>query len=226
MIRLIGVSKDYLTPESGDVVHALRTVSLEIPKGEFLAVMGPSGCGKSTLLHITGGLDSASKGEVWVEENAIHQLDERSLSLFRRKSVGVIFQFFNLLPQLTTVENVSLPLRLLGVSTLEAESRAGKLLDEVGLSGKALRLPAELSGGEQQRVAIARALVHHPSLILADEPTGNLDSATSTTVLAILKDLQRTYNATMLLVTHSMEVSLAAHRTITMQDGQIVSKAA
>ncbi len=227
MLRLVSVSKSYSAPRSShaehsEVVHALRSVSLHVSRGSFVAVTGPSGCGKSTLLHLTGGLDTPSSGEVWVNDQPIHRMDERKLSLFRRNHVGVIFQFFNLLPQLTTLENVGLPLRLLGISTAESESRASHLLDEVGLRGKSARLPSELSGGEQQRVAIARALVHRPRVVLADEPTGNLDSATSATVLAVLKDLQRSYEATLLLVTHSHEVAMAAQHTVTMQDGMIV----
>ena len=229
MIRLVSVSKNYLSPnpiqrESGEVVHALQSVSLKVERGEFIAVMGPSGCGKSTLLHITGGLDTPSSGEVWVHGQPIHRMEERRLSLFRRHHVGIIFQFFNLLPSLTALENTVLPLRWLGISPAEAQSRASRLLEEVGLRGKLARLPAELSGGEQQRVAIARALAHHPQVILADEPTGNLDSATSTTVLAILKDMQRMRQTTLLLVTHSAEVSRTAHHTITMQDGQFLPK--
>jgi putative ABC transport system ATP-binding protein len=229
VVRLICVSKDYAAPavsgaRDGEVVHALREVSLEVDRGEFVAVMGPSGCGKSTLLHIAGGLDAPSTGEVWVDDQPIHRMQEHNLSLFRRQRVGVIFQFFNLLPQLTALENVCIPLRLLGVAPSEAETRASALLDEVGLRGKSARLPAELSGGEQQRVAIARALAHRPRIVLADEPTGNLDSATSATVLAVLKDLQDAYQTTLLLVTHSTEVARVARRTVAMQDGQIVSK--
>jgi ABC-type lipoprotein export system ATPase subunit len=208
---------------SGQVVAALRNVSLEIKSGEFVSIMGPSGCGKSTLLHLAGGLDSPSSGEVWFEKQPIHKMSEHELSLFRRKNVGVVFQFFNLLPQLTVVENVYLPLRLLSVSTKESEAQALELLEKVGLKGKSNRLPAELSGGEQQRVAIARALIHRPQLVLADEPTGNLDTTTSDVVLKILKDLQSAYDTTLILVTHSSDVAAAAHRTIRMQDGAILS---
>jgi len=227
VIRLVGVSKDYTAPRSSEVenggfVRALQAISLTITSGEFVAVTGPSGCGKSTLLHITAGLDMPSSGEVWVSDRPIHQMGERDLSLFRRRNVGVIFQFFNLLPQLTALENICVPLRLLGISARESASRATTLLEEVGLRGKSARLPSELSGGEQQRVAIARAMVHRPQIILADEPTGNLDSTTSSAVLNLLKDLQRFYKTTLLMVTHSLEVSLAAQRTFTMQDGQFV----
>jgi len=229
MIQLKSVSKNYSNPResassSTQSVVALRNISLEIKAGEFVSVMGPSGCGKSTLLHLVGGLDTPSTGEVWVHGQAVHQMNEHLLSLFRRKHVGVVFQFFNLLPQLTVLENVYLPLRLLGISPSESESRASELIDKVGLNGKANRLPSELSGGEQQRVAIARALIHRPQLVLADEPTGNLDSATSDMVLSILKDLQKTYKTTLLLVTHSTEVSASAERTIRMQDGAILNQ--
>ncbi len=227
MIRLVQASKDYTAPSSSKnederIVHALRNVSLEIASGQFIAVMGPSGCGKSTLLHIAGGLDAPSSGEIWVADQPLHKMNERSLSLFRREKVGIIFQFFNLLPQLTALENVCLPLRLLGISPTESESRSMQLLDEVGLRSKSSHLPTELSGGEQQRVAIVRALVHHPQLVLADEPTGNLDSANSAMVLTILKDLHRVHQLTLLLVTHSQEVAVAASQIVHMQDGQII----
>jgi putative ABC transport system ATP-binding protein len=185
--------------------------------------MGPSGCGKSTLLHLMGGLDTPTSGEVWVNDQPVHRMHETALSLFRREYVGVVFQFFNLLPQLTALENVVFPLRLLGISASESESRAANLLEAVGLQGKSQRLPSEISGGEQQRVAIARALVHRPHIVLADEPTGNLDSATSAYVLKILKDLHDTYHTTLLLVTHAAEVSRAATRVVTMHDGQFVA---
>ncbi len=227
MIRLASVSKNYTMPrssksEKGELVQALRSVSIDIRENEFLAVMGPSGCGKSTLLHLLGGLDHPTEGEVWIDQFAIHRMDEKALSLFRRQHVGVVFQFFNLLPQLTVMENVCLPLRLLNVPVAEAEHRGNILLEEVGLKGKADRFPQELSGGEQQRVAIVRALVHRPRVLLADEPTGNLDSATSETILSLLRDLHRAHQTTMVLVTHSQEVSRSAQRTITMHDGEIV----
>jgi ABC-type lipoprotein export system ATPase subunit len=228
MIRLVRVSKNYVVPTSSgikteQVVPALREISLEIPKGEFIALMGPSGCGKSTMLHIVGGLDTPTEGEVWFQEKALHQFGERELSLFRRESVGIVFQFFNLLPHLTCSENVCLPLRLLGVSVRESEARTSSILSEVGLGEKLNRLPAELSGGEQQRVAIARALIHRPKLVLADEPTGNLDSATSASVLKVLRDLHLAHGTTLVLVTHSEEVARVANRTIRMQDGRLVA---
>ncbi len=229
MIQLDGVSKNYEAVRlphggQGQAVRAVRGVSLEIADGEFVAVMGPSGCGKSTLLHLVGGLDTPTEGEVWVDGLPIHRMDERALSLFRRRSVGIVFQFFNLLPQLSTLENVGLPLRMAGISAAGAERRAGTLLEEVGLKDKGHRLPLELSGGEQQRVALARALVHQPRLVLADEPTGNLDSAASRLVLDVLRNLQRARKATLLLVTHSPEVAQAAHRTLRMQDGQVIEE--
>lgn len=229
MIRLQTVSKNYSAPRSdtskgeAQSVSALREVSLEIKDGEFLSIMGPSGCGKSTLLHLIGGLDHPTQGEVWFKDQAIHRMSENELSLFRRKNVGLVFQFFNLLPQLTVLENVYLPLRLIGTAIHEAESEAESMLDKVGLKGKSARLPSELSGGEQQRVAIARALIHKPLVVLADEPTGNLDTATSEVVLKVLKDLQKDYRATLVLVTHSNEVAATADRSIRMQDGRIVT---
>lgn len=231
MIRLVSVCKDYVAPratdaESDGTVHALRSVSLEIGAGEFVAVMGPSGCGKSTLLHIIGGLDTPSAGEVYAHAQPIHRMDETRLSLFRRRHVGIVFQFFNLLPQLTVEENIGLPLRLLGEAPVETKERALALLAKVALEGKAARLPAELSGGEQQRLAIARALAHRPRIVLADEPTGNLDSVTSAAVLQVLKELQQEQQTTLLLVTHSLDIARTAHRVLQMQDGRIVGEAA
>jgi putative ABC transport system ATP-binding protein len=230
VIRLVSVCKNYeasraSATEGDGTVHALRSVSLEVKPGEFVAVMGPSGCGKSTLLHMVGGLDTPTSGEVWVNEQPIHQMDETALSRFRRDHVGIVFQFFNLLPQLSTLENISLPLRLQGVAPAETEQRALALLVKVGLAGKADRHPAELSGGEQQRLAIARAVAHRPQIVLADEPTGNLDSVTAANVLQVLKDLQQEHRTALLLVTHSTETARAAHRILTMQDGQIVGQA-
>ncbi|MDD2709704.1 MAG: ABC transporter ATP-binding protein [Verrucomicrobiae bacterium] len=227
MIGLEDVRKDYPLPHpvrggERDVVHALAGVSLSVQPGEFVAVMGPSGCGKSTLLHVVGGLDMPSAGGVFVNGEAVHAMDGARLGLFRRRHVGVVFQFFNLLPQLTVMENVCLPLRLAGMPFADCRKRADEMLEKVGLPGKAERLPAELSGGEQQRVAIARALIHRPRVVLADEPTGNLDSHTSGMVLDVLRDLQREQQTTLLLVTHSPEVARQAHRTIRMQDGRIV----
>lgn len=227
VIALKNVSKDYDSPvpsfhRKSEVVHALKDVSLEIPDREFVAIMGPSGCGKSTLLHLIGGLDNPTSGEVWVENDPIHSMNEHQLSLFRQKKVGVVFQFFNLLPQLTVLENVALPLRLLDVSPQESDQRSIALLKEVGLGDKGERLPAELSGGEQQRVAIARALVHRPKLVLADEPTGNLDTTTSGAILDVLKSLQKNYAATLILVTHATEVAKCANRIVHMQDGGLI----
>jgi putative ABC transport system ATP-binding protein len=229
MIRLIDVHKDYAAPRvhgrasSSEAVHALRHINLSVSQGEFVAVVGPSGCGKSTLLHITGGLDKPTEGEAIVLDSKLHAMGERELSLFRKKHLGVVFQFFNLLPQLTALENVMIPLRLQKVAFAEAEKRSSEILGQVGLGDKADRLPAELSGGEQQRVAIARAVVHRPNLLLADEPTGNLDSKTSANVLDVLQQLRREHTLTVLLVTHSEDVASSADRRIVMQDGRILA---
>ena len=205
-------------------VHALRGVSLAAAEGEFVALVGPSGCGKTTLLHLAGGLDKPTSGEVWLADQPLHRLDERTLSLLRRRKVGIVFQFFNLLPHLTALENTALPLRLARAPLEESSKRAAALLAEVGLGDKAERFPAELSGGEQQRVAIARALVQEPSLLLADEPTGNLDSESSALVMESLFRLQRSRKATLLLVTHSAQVAAAAHRVLRMRDGLLVGQ--
>ncbi|MFZ4693651.1 MAG: ABC transporter ATP-binding protein [Verrucomicrobiia bacterium] len=205
-------------------VHALRGVSLAAAEGEFVALVGPSGCGKTTLLHLAGGLDKPTSGEVWLADQPLHRLDERALSLLRRRKVGIVFQFFNLLPHLTALENTALPLRLARAPLEESSKRAAALLAEVGLGDKAERFPSELSGGEQQRVAIARALVQEPSLLLADEPTGNLDSESSAVVMEALYRLQRSRKATLLLVTHSAQVAAAAHRVLRMRDGLLVGQ--
>lgn len=229
MIRLQDVTKVYeAARRNGEaearVVHALRGVSLEAAEGEFVALVGPSGCGKTTLLHLAGGLDKPTSGEVWLQDQPLHRLDERTLSLLRRHKVGIVFQFFNLLPHLTALENIALPLRLARAPVRESLARAAALLVEVGLVDKAERLPAELSGGEQQRVAIARALVQEPSLLLADEPTGNLDSESSAVVMEALHRLQQSRKATLLLVTHSAQVAAAAHRVLRMRDGLLVGQ--
>lgn len=227
VIRLKAVTKVYAAARrNGDAeardVHALRGVDLAVAAGEFVALVGPSGCGKTTLLHLAGGLDQPTSGEVWMEDQPLHRLDERALALLRRRKVGIVFQFFNLFPHLNALENTALPLRLARVAASEARRRALALLDEVGLGDKGARLPAELSGGEQQRVALARALVHGPRLLLADEPTGNLDSESSAVVLDALQRLRRSRGAALLLVTHSAQVAAAADRCLRMRDGHLV----
>ena len=205
-------------------VQALRGVDLTIEPGEFVALVGPSGSGKSTLLNLLGGLDRASSGELWLNGTALHTASEADRTLHRRQRVGFIFQSFNLLPRLTALENVAIPLMLSGVSVAEREARAKELLEKVGLGHRLTHYPTELSGGEQQRTAVARALIHNPSLILADEPTGNLDSKTGEEVMALLKELNREQGITLIVVTHDEEVATYANRIVKLRDGDIVEE--
>lgn len=207
-------------------VNALNGVSLDIAAGEFVALMGPSGCGKSTLLNILGTLDYPSSGAVQINGKEVFQQNETLLTRFRREKLGFIFQFFNLMSTLTVYENISLPLDL-AASTTEAQRRkaVNAMLDKVGMSHRANFLPAQLSGGEMQRVAIARALIHKPQIILADEPTGNLDSENGESVLRLLKNLSSNFSTesppVILMATHSEEAARHASRIIQMKDGQI-----
>jgi putative ABC transport system ATP-binding protein len=201
-------------------VDALRGVDLTLAPGEFVAVMGPSGCGKSTLLHLLGGLDRPSGGALQLAGQDVTRLSEARWAKLRRTQVGVVFQFFNLIGNLTVADNVELPALLAGVAPGEARQRRNTLLAELGISDKTGALPASLSGGQQQRVALARALVNRPALLLADEPTGNLDSAATREVLALLRQYHAT-GQTILLVTHDARVASVADRVITMRDGSI-----
>ena len=220
MISLRNVTREYKTGER--TVHALDGVSLEIARNEFLAISGPSGCGKSTLIHLLGGLDHPTTGEIFVDGLALHSADDAALTQFRRRQVGLVFQFFNLLPTMNVLENVSFPLLLQGVSPRESEQRAAELIDLVGLRERANHFLHQLSGGEQQRTAIARALVHRPSLLIADEPTGNLDSHSAAAVMELLEKIGREGLTTLIVVTHSQEVARAASRQVEMRDGKIV----
>jgi ABC-type lipoprotein export system ATPase subunit/ABC-type lipoprotein release transport system permease subunit len=205
-------------------VQALRGVDLAIEPGEFVALVGPSGSGKSTLLNLLGGLDRPSAGELWLDGTALHTASEADRTLHRRQRIGFIFQSFNLLPRLTAMENVAVPLMLSGVSVAEREARAKALLEKVGLGHRLDHYPTELSGGEQQRTAVARALIHNPSLILADEPTGNLDSKTGEEVMGLLKTLNREQGITLIVVTHDEEVAAYADRIVKLRDGDIVEE--
>jgi putative ABC transport system ATP-binding protein len=220
MIQLENVSRDY---GDGKVVHALNNVSLKIDRGERVAVMGPSGSGKSTLLNLICGLDEPTAGAVRIDGVNIAELDDDARTRLRREKIGMVFQTFNLLPTLTALENVSLPLRLQGISRKEADRRAGAMLEKVGLGGRVTHRPDELSGGERQRIAIARALVFQPPVLLADEPTGNLDSKTGEEILALLDDLHREFNTTILLVTHNEEAAAHCDRILRLRDGSVVS---
>jgi putative ABC transport system ATP-binding protein len=223
MIRCIDVRKVYRHGENE--ITALAGVSLDIAKGEFAVVMGPSGSGKSTLLHLIGGLDRPSGGELLVDQRLLGQMDDDQVTLFRRTKVGFVFQFFNLLPTLTALENVALPLVLDGRSKQEADERAKALLHEVALEERKNHLPEEMSGGEIQRIAIARALAFNPPLLLADEPTGNLDSKTGESILSLLGRINREHGSTIVMVTHSEQAACYGNRTIFLRDGRVEKEA-
>ena len=219
IIRMEGVHKHYAL--DGVRIHALRGVDLVVAQGEFLAIMGPSGAGKSTLMHLIGCLDLPDAGRYWLNGMEVTALNEDALARIRNRTVGFVFQNFNLLPRTSALENVETPLLYPGVPRAERHRRARNLLERVGLGDRLHHHPSQLSGGEQQRVAIARALVTRPSLILADEPTGNLDSATSGEILALLTELHRREGVTVLLITHAAEVAAHAQRVLTLRDGRL-----
>ncbi len=203
-------------------VEALHDVSMEIAQGEMVAIMGPSGCGKTTLLNCLSGLDSIDEGAVLIQGDNLRDLSDRARTAYRARHMGFIFQDFNLLPVLSAVENVELPLLVAGIPGKKARKRALEMLDQVGLSDRARHQPAELSGGQRQRVTIARALANEPALVWADEPTGHLDSETAQEIMELLSRLNREQGQTFVLVTHAMEVGNLADRIIQMRDGQIV----
>lgn len=206
---------------AGSPITAVGGVSLTLESGEFVAVVGPSGCGKSTLLHLCGGMDRPTSGRLTIGGDAIDRLGDDRLTDLRRRRIGFVFQFFNLLPTLTALENISLPLLLAGVPARTAAERATALGERVGLKERLDQRPRRLSGGEAQRVAIARAVIHSPMLVVADEPTGNLDTATGREVLDLLVALNRERGLTLLMATHAAEVAQAAHRVLYMRDGAI-----
>jgi putative ABC transport system ATP-binding protein len=217
MIRLVEIHKTF--KQGASQVTALAGVSLHIAKGEFASIMGPSGSGKSTLLHLIGGLDRPTRGDVVVGGKVISQMGDDEVTLFRRERIGVIFQFFNLLPTLTAIENVALPAILGGRAEAEARTKSEALLDRVGLSARRNHLPEELSGGEIQRLAIARALIFNPPILLADEPTGNLDSKTGGAILQLIRDINRQEDCTVVMVTHDREAASVGDRVIHLKDG-------
>ena len=221
VLRTEGLKRIYR--RGRELVEALRGVDLEIRGGEFVTVMGPSGGGKSTLLHLIGGIDRPTEGEVWVDGVDVGSASEEELTLFRREKVGFVFQFYNLLPTLSASENVELPLIALGYPRRGRHTMAEAILGVVGLGDRLDHKPGELSGGEQQRVAIARAVVAHPSLVLADEPTGDLDSASSETVVGLMEDLNRSLGLTFVLATHNPAVGERGSRRLLLRDGRIVS---
>jgi len=218
MIQLKNTCKRY---RQGDrEINALRDVSLHIKRGEFLSIMGPSGSGKSTLLNLMGGLDQPTSGEVFIDNKPLHGIADDELTLIRRRHVGYIFQFFNLLPLLTAAENVGLPLLLEGIPFAQVRPKAVALLEKVGLSQRVEHRPEQLSGGEMQRVAVARALITNPAVILADEPTGNLDSHTSEEIFLLLKGLND-QGQTIVMVTHDSKAAAYGSRIVTLRDGAL-----
>ena len=220
IIKLEDVWKTY---DMGEVkVNALRGVNLEIKRGEFVAIMGPSGSGKSTAVNMVGSLDIPTKGKVFLDEHDISKLSESELAQLRGGKIGFIFQQFNLIGTLTALENVALPMVFQGVDKKERVEKAKKILEKIGLGDRMQHRPTELSGGQQQRVAIARALANNPEVILADEPTGNLDSATGETVMGFLKQLNEKEGKTIVMVTHDLNIAHNAHRIEFLKDGAIV----
>ena len=221
LLRARGLRKDYGKGEA--LVRAVDEVDLDVATGETLAVMGPSGCGKSTLLHLLGGLDRPSAGELWLNDRRTDRLSERALAGLRRGEIGFVFQAFHLMDELTARENIELPALLAGRSPREARRRALALLDRVGIADRADHLPSALSGGQRQRVAIARALVNEPLVVLADEPTGNLDSAATLDVLRLFEQLHAS-GLTLVIVTHDERVAATADRLVSMRDGALVDE--
>ncbi|MBQ6020802.1 MAG: ABC transporter ATP-binding protein [Clostridia bacterium] len=202
------------------LVKALDNVSFSVEKGEFVAIIGPSGSGKSTLLHILGGVDKATSGRVTIDNTDISALDETALAIFRRRQIGLVYQFYNLIPILTVEENLTLPLLLDGRTP--DKKQVAELIEKLGLSNRIGHLPSELSGGQQQRVSIGRALINHPALLLADEPTGNLDSENSREIISLLRKFNRELEQTVIMITHDEKTALSADRLIAIEDGRIV----
>jgi putative ABC transport system ATP-binding protein len=222
IIRLSGVEKIY--GDGDDQVRALRGITLDLESGEFAAIMGPSGSGKSTLMHILGCLDVPSQGEYLLAGTPVSQMSSRELARIRNKRVGFVFQTFNLLPRANLLRNVELPLLYAGEGRADRREGALSALEKVGLAGRQRALPSQLSGGQRQRVAIARALVNSPSIILADEPTGNLDSVNSGVILDLFKDLNGRLAQTLVMITHNPEAAAVGHRTVEMKDGRVVAQ--
>ena len=221
MIKVENVTKDYTVGQT--VVHALRGVTLNIEKGEFLSIAGPSGSGKTTLLNLIGCLDKATSGEIYIVGEAVSDKSKKELALLRRQRLGFVFQSFNLIPVLTAYENVSFALSLLGINGTEIKERTYGILEEVGLKGLETRLPGELSGGQQQRVAVARALIKEPDMVLADEPTANLDSDTGREILDLMVALNQEHGTTFVFSTHDQMVMDYARRLVKLHDGQVTS---
>ena len=218
LLSASNLTKTYITGEAR--VTALAGVSFAVEKGDFVALMGPSGCGKSTLLHLCGAMDRASSGTIRLNDRDLSSLEDDELTRVRREQVGFVFQFFNLLPTLTVADNIALPCLLAGMKDQDAERRARTLAERVGIAHRLTHYPQQISGGEMQRAAIARALIHQPALIVADEPTGNLDSENGANVLGLIKELNKELHVTVLLATHAADVAAAATRVLKMKDGR------
>jgi len=218
ILKIENLTKIY--GEGENQVRALDGVSFSVEKGEFLAIIGPSGSGKSTLLHILGGVDRPTSGKVWMDGQDVYAQDEEQLAIFRRRQVGLIYQFYNLIPVLDVVENMTLPVLMDGRQVNEA--RLEELLETLGLQDRRKNLPNQLSGGQQQRVSIGRALMNAPAVVLADEPTGNLDSRNSQEIVELLKFSNRKYGQTLIVITHDESIALQADRVIAIEDGHIV----
>jgi putative ABC transport system ATP-binding protein len=219
ILKVENVTKIY--GKGNTAVKALDKVSLSVEKGEFIAVVGPSGSGKSTLLHIIGGVDNPTSGKVYINNTDVFSLNENNLAIFRRRNIGLVYQFYNLIPVLNVEENILLPLLLDGRK--EDRNHLNNLLSTLNLSDRTRHLPNQLSGGQQQRVSIGRALINNPALVLADEPTGNLDSKNSAEIIELLQYYNKTYNQTLIIITHDERIALQADRIISIEDGRIVS---
>jgi putative ABC transport system ATP-binding protein len=224
MIEVRSVEKSYPSDSGAPPTPVLRGVSIVVKRGEFLALMGSSGSGKTTLLNLIGGLDAPDRGEILLAGKTLHTMDEDARSDFRLHSVGFVFQFFNLMPNLTVLENIALPMLLQGRSERDSRAAAADIAAEVGLAEKTSRMAHQLSGGEMQRVALARALVHRPAVLLADEPTGNLDSKTGSTILDLIRSVTLSHNVTVLMATHDHGGATCADRIIHMSDGLVVDE--
>ena len=221
ILRVENLCKEYGKGQTK--VKALDNVSFSVEKGEFVAIVGASGSGKSTLLHLLGGVDRPNSGKVFIEGKDIYKLNDDELAIFRRRQVGLIYQFYNLIPILNVEENITLPLSLDGRKV--DEKRLEELINLLGLSGRRTHLPNELSGGQQQKTSIGRAMMTNPAIILADEPTGNLDSKSSDEVVTLLKKSNKDYKQTIIMITHNLEIAKVADRIITIEDGKIVKEA-
>ena len=219
ILRVENLCKTY--GKGKNEVKALDHISFLVNKGEFIAIIGPSGSGKSTLLHILGGVDKPTSGKVFMNDHDVYVQNDEQLAIFRRRQVGLIYQFYNLIPVLNVVENMTLPLKLDGQKV--NEERVNELLDLLGLAERRKHLPSQLSGGQQQRVSIGRALINAPALVLADEPTGNLDSKSSQEIIGLLKHSNKKYGQTLIVITHDENIALQADRIIRIEDGQVVS---